>query len=112
VGYALSSPVMTELAYPTVRFVGGHYDAPDLFDIECRVVRMTPTEIVLQPIHRASSRIVLASRYIGKAIGSTETADTTTICTYGFEDDSHAGMAQWSVDETGAVVVYAHDYPG
>ncbi len=62
------------MALPSVRFVGGHFDAPDLFDFDCRVVRMSPTEIVLQPLDRRAARIVLNSRYIGRAIGSVEDA--------------------------------------
>ena len=95
---------------PSVRFVGGHYDQPDLFDIECRVLQMGPTEIVLQPLDSGAPRITLSSRYVGKRIGSVDGPDTTRTCTYHFADDSHRGMATWLADENGGVTVSAHDY--
>ena len=101
---------MADMGPPSVRFVGGHYDQPDLFDLECRVLRMSPTEIVLQPMTAPARRIFLNSRYVGKAIGSVDGPDTTTICTYRFDDDSHGGMANWSAGEDGGVTVSAYDY--
>lgn len=98
------------MALLSVRFVGGHFDEPDLFDFECRVVRMSPTEIVLQPLDPHASRIILNSRYIGKSIGSVDDANTTTICTYSFEDDTHRGMAKWFTGDDGGITVAAGDY--
>jgi hypothetical protein len=100
----------TGVALPSVRFVGGHHDEPDLFDLECSVLRLRPAEIVLQPRSVPAVRIILNSRYVGKAIGLVDGTTETTICTFRFEDDSHRGMASWSRDEHGRVVVRAYDY--
>jgi hypothetical protein len=92
--------VTAELANPSVRFVGGHHDQPDIFDYECRVVTRRPKEIVLEPT-TLRRRIILRSRYVGKDIGGSDDDRTSTVCTYQFVDDSHRGMAAWMEAEDG-----------
>lgn len=104
----------------TIRFVGGHDDAPNLFDWDCRIVSRIPDRltrgvpvdgIILQAMADPARTIRLQCRYVGKAIGRSETPTTTTMCTYTLDGDD-AGMARWAEDDDGNVTVYAFDYPG
>lgn len=111
---------MLEPPIGTIRFVGGHYDAPDLFDWDCRLVSRIPDRvtrgmplggIVLQALTDPPRTIQLQSRYIGKVIGRFETPTTTTTCTYSL-DDEDGGMARWAEDDEGNTTITAFDYPG
>ena len=92
--------------------MGGHFDAPNLFDFECDIARRSKEGIDLRTVSPPGRIIGLSPRYRGKSIGSRDTDSTSQICTYCFDDDSHKGMAKWAEDESGAVTVTAFDYPG
>jgi hypothetical protein len=108
----------------TIRFVGGHYDDPDVFDWECRLISRIPDRIirmvaiggiVLETLTDPPRTIRLQSRVVGKAIGAAETSTTTTHCTYAIDradGDGDKGMALWDEDTSGNVIVRAFDYPG
>jgi hypothetical protein len=116
---------MTELlSTRRYRFVGGTYDQPDKFDYDCRLVEWGPRRVELSTLTLPPRRITVESRYIGKAIGPTETATTTRTCTYVIDDGppppegalrgqpEFRGMATWDEDTNGNVTLTAFDYPG
>lgn len=102
---------MLEAHKGTIRFVGGHYNAPGLFDWGCRLMARLPDQLTLETLTDPVRTIRLQSRYIGKVIGRVDSPTTTTICTYALDDDD-AGMARWAEDAEGNVIVTAFDYPG
>lgn len=109
-----------ETPFGTVRFVRGHYDAPDLYDWHCRIVSRIPDQVIggvplggitLETKTDPPRMIRLQSRYIGKVIGRSETPTTTATCTYTLDGDV-GGMALWAEDDDGNVTITAFDYPG